>query len=99
MTCSALTGEGIAEIRAALEQYRTMLGSDGTIVRLRAEQNRHWLKSELADALIERLRADPRVAGAIGRLEEEVAAGRRTPLSAAREILAALGLPDRPEKG
>jgi LAO/AO transport system kinase len=99
MTCSALTGDGIAEIRAALERYRSILGSDGTIARLRAEQNRHWLKSELADALIERLRADPRIAIAIGRLEEEVGAGRRTPLSAAREILAAIGLPDRPETG
>ncbi|MEX1108188.1 MAG: methylmalonyl Co-A mutase-associated GTPase MeaB [Dongiaceae bacterium] len=99
LSCSALNGTGIEEVRAALERYRAILVGNGTIARLRAEQNRHWLKTELTEGLIERLRTDPRVAKAIARLEKEVAAGRRTPLAAAEEILAALSLPDRPKPG
>jgi LAO/AO transport system kinase len=99
LTCSALTGEGIAEIRTALERYRSILGANGAIARQRAKQNRHWLKAELAEGLIERLRADPLIARAIERLEAEVEAGRRTPLAAAEEILGLLGPSDRPRSG
>jgi LAO/AO transport system kinase len=93
LTCSALTGEGIPEIWAALERYRAILDGNGEIARQRTAQNRHWLETELTAALIERLREDPTVAAAIGRLEAEVAAGRRSPHAAAEAILAAFGGP------
>jgi LAO/AO transport system kinase len=89
LTCSALRGEGIDAIWAALERYRAALDRSGEIARRRAAQNRTWLETELTAALLDRLRADPGVARAIARLEAEVVAGRRTPLAAAGEILAA----------
>ena len=91
LTCSALTGAGIPEVWAALKRYRTTLETNGEIARQRTAQNRHWLETELTATLIERLRADPTLAGAIGRLEAEVAAGRRSPHAAAEAILAAFG--------
>ena len=91
LTCSALTGEGVPDVWEALERYRAVVGGSGEIARRRAAQNRHWLETELTATLIERLRADPTVAATIDRLEEEVVAGRRSPLAAAEAILAAYG--------
>src|SRR5690606_25939166 len=91
LTCSALTGEGVPDVWEALERYRAVVGGSGEIARRRAAQNRHWLETELTATLIERLRADPTVAATIDLLEEEVVAGRRSPLAAAEAILAAYG--------
>jgi LAO/AO transport system kinase len=87
VTCSALEGTGVADVWAAVEEFRAAC-ADAWPGR-RAEQAREWLWSEINESLTDALRADPAVADLTRRLEAEVAAGTTTPTAAARAILAA----------
>jgi LAO/AO transport system kinase len=60
------------------------------------EQARAALWSEIGDSLLDHFRAAPPVARRLAALEHEVMAGTRTPIAAARALLAAfLGEGDR----
>jgi LAO/AO transport system kinase len=90
-TCSALTGAGIAELWAEIERFRQALGPAAIAAR-RSEQAVQQLSAEIE----EELKAALRRAGLgdrLGALEREVAAGRLTPRSAARAIVAELVKP------
>jgi LAO/AO transport system kinase len=88
LRCSALKGQGIAEVWQAVERFRAAVGAP-TIAARRAGQARAWLRAELSDSLMAALARDPRVAGLLPALENRVAAGSMTPGAAARELLAA----------
>ena len=62
----------------------------GDLDRLRARQRRAWLWSEVTEALMDRIRTDPRVADLVPGIEAEVDAGTVAPVAAARRLLAAL---------
>jgi LAO/AO transport system kinase len=87
--CSALEGTGIAEVWAAVEDFRAALTPTGELDARRAEQARDWMWSEISDSLLERLRADPTAASAARRLEADVRAGRVPPTAAAERVLLA----------
>ena len=87
LTCSALLGEGVDAVWAAVEEYRALIEPE--LARLRGEQAREWMWSEVTESLVEALRADKRVADLARRLETEVAAGAVTPTAAARRVLEA----------
>jgi len=86
---SARTGDGIAEVWAAVGRHRDTLAADGSLERLRSEQAVAALWSELEAALLARLRADPAVAIVVERVEAEVRAGTTSPARGAAEALAA----------
>ena len=87
LTCSAVTGDGVAALWQAMERYRAALTAAGVLVQRRAEQARHWLWAEVEESLRAALRADPRVKPHLAALEDDVAAGRTTPSQAARALL------------
>jgi LAO/AO transport system kinase len=89
LQCSALTGEGIAEIWQAVERYRKALGASGALAARRAEQARAWLWSELSEGLLALLREDARVTALLTETERAVASGRLSPSAGARRLLAA----------
>ena len=84
---SALRGEGIAEVWAAITEFRAALEATGALAAQRRKQARGWLNRELQDGLWDWLRADPAVAGALPRLEAAVETGEITPAAAARRLL------------
>ncbi len=86
-TCSALTGEGIAELWDAANRFRQAVGADG-IARRRADQARSWLWNELGESLLQRLRSDNAVRQRLPALETSVMSGQVTPGVAAAELLA-----------
>ncbi|HVC53066.1 MAG TPA: methylmalonyl Co-A mutase-associated GTPase MeaB [Stellaceae bacterium] len=86
---SALSGEGVAEIWDDVARFRARLEASGLWRERRAAQARAALWAELGEALIERFRATPVVAGRLAAIEAEVSAGTRSPEAAARELLAA----------
>ncbi len=86
-TCSAVTGEGIAELWDAVGRFRKAVGPSG-IERRRAEQARAWLWNELGESLLQRLRADQAVRRRLPTLERAVMDGTITPGVAAAELLA-----------
>jgi LAO/AO transport system kinase len=88
LAVSALDGTGIETVWETILRHRAATEASGDRGRRRAEQASAALWAELGEALIERLRADPRVARSLPALETRVAAGAASPSAAAREILA-----------
>jgi LAO/AO transport system kinase len=90
LLCSALTGRGIGEVWAAVEEHQEAIASSGEKDRRRAEQAREWMWSEVTETLLERLRGDQAVAALIAPLERDVERGVLSPAAAAHRILRAL---------
>jgi LAO/AO transport system kinase len=88
LAVSALEGTGIEAAWDLVMRHHAATEASGERQRRRAEQARAALWAELAESLVERLRADPRVAAALPALEAKVSAGAASPSAAAREILA-----------
>jgi len=87
LTCSALTGTGIAEVWEAVAEFREAVAAE--LPAVRAAQNREWMWSEVTDSLLEALTTDAGTADLARRLEDEVAEGTITPTAAARAVVAA----------
>ncbi len=83
MAVSALTGKGLEEAWAAVEDLWRWRRGTGHLLRRRAAQRTRWFEEELVAEALGRLGRDPRVAG----LRAEVEAGRITPTAAARRAL------------
>jgi LAO/AO transport system kinase len=88
LTCSGLTGDGVAEVWAAVLRHREALGTDG-LVRKRSEQRLDLTWSLVRDELQHRLRNSPGVAAVREQIRASVLAGDLGPAAAADLILAA----------
>ena len=86
-TCSALTGDGVAEVWSLVEQYRELLSESGELAHRRAEQARSWLWSEVSAHLIDALKSDAQVKKRLPEFERRVADGTLTPVAAARSLV------------
>jgi LAO/AO transport system kinase len=89
MTCSALTGDGVGAVWAAVLEHRTLLQSNGWFARLREEQALEWMRDALLYGLEQALRRDERISRQIEPMQRDVRAGRLSPFRAARDLLAA----------
>jgi len=93
---SALTGDGIDAVWEEAARFRAALEASGAWGRRRATQAQAALWAEIGDELLERFRAAAAVAARLPKAEREVAAGKRSPAAAARDLLAAfLGSAER----
>jgi GTPase len=88
---SALEGSGVDDVWAAVERLEEHLRTSGALDRLRAAQAVAWMDEEIRETLVESFRNDAQVAARWGTVEAAVRAGRMSPGSAARELLAAAG--------
>lgn len=93
LPCSARAGTGMDEVWAAVEEHRGTLDGAGELAALRATQQVEWMWAMVRDRLMDRLRTDPGVRGAIPALERDVRAGDLTATLAAQDILDRLGPP------
>ncbi len=91
LLASSLRGDGVAEVWAAVEEAHAALRAGGGLDRLRREQAKAWLWSELRAALELRLRTDAAVAAALPDVEAAVEAGTLSPAAGASELLGRLG--------
>jgi len=87
LTASSPTGDGIAEVWAALVSAHSALRASGGLDRQRSEQARSWLWREVRGALEGRLRTHPAVVAVLAEVEDEVTAGRVTPSAGAARLL------------
>lgn len=85
-TCSALTGEGIAEAWEAVGAFRQAVG--GGLEERRTRQARAWMWNEISEGVLAAFRRDDALRGLTATLEREVEAGRAAPAAAARRLLA-----------
>ncbi len=89
LTCSGLTGDGLAEL------WRQILGhQEGLdLAAKRRGQQVGWTWTLVRERLLAELRDDPEVAAIAGEVEREVLAGELTPSLAADRLLAAFKRP------
>jgi LAO/AO transport system kinase len=94
--CSALKGQGMAEVWAKVEAFRKATGKSGEFESRRRDQARNWLWQEVSDGLLDRLKSDPDLAGRLARLEAKVGQRKASPAAAARQLLSSFfkGLED-----
>ena len=85
-TCSALTGEGIAEAWEAVAAFREALGCG--LEERRTRQARAWMWNEVSEGALSAVRRDEALCALAETLEREVEAGRAAPAAAARRLLA-----------
>jgi len=87
VTCSAVTGQGIAEIWSAVLEHRRMLQDSGMLERLRREQTKAWMRSMLEEGLLDLFRQHPLVRQKLPELERDVLHGRITAFRAVEQLL------------
>ena len=86
---SGLSGAGMDELWALVEEHRRTLTATGELALLRADQQRTWMWALIRERLEDRFRRAPVVVAALARLEAAVQAGTLTSTAAADELLAA----------
>jgi LAO/AO transport system kinase len=90
---SGLTGEGLDALWTAVGEHRAVLEASGALEALRHDQQRAWMWSLIRERLEGAFRAHPEVASELDRVESEVQTGRKTPTTAADELIEKFGLP------
>jgi LAO/AO transport system kinase len=78
LAVSGQNGEGIDALWELIEKHRAVLEASGELRSMRAEQQRSWMWSLIAEKLERTFRSDPRVAPLLSQLEGDVLAGRTT---------------------
>jgi LAO/AO transport system kinase len=87
VTCSALEGEGIAEIWQLVCGHREAMRASGWFERRRSEQALEWMKDALLDGLDREVRRNAEVNGRFAAMRKDVARGRISPFRGARALL------------
>ncbi|MDP6480674.1 MAG: methylmalonyl Co-A mutase-associated GTPase MeaB [Acidimicrobiales bacterium] len=93
VTCSARTGEGLAEIWQQVEAHREALVTTGEWDQNRRDQRLAWMWSMLEDRLLAAVRENPAVLAILPELERSVLDAEVTPSVAADRLLDAIGGP------
>jgi LAO/AO transport system kinase len=88
LTCSARTGDGIADLWSMVLEHRDLLERNGYLARRRSRQALGWLTELVSLGLEAAFRADPAVARRLPDLERAVSSGQASPYAASRELLA-----------
>ncbi len=89
LTCSALKGEGLAELWEKVAEHRALLGASGELDARRHRQMVRWMWSMVEDRLMDELRHHGDVRGLVPGLEADVREGKTTATVAANRILEA----------
>lgn len=84
---SALENQGISEVWQQVEAFRCAMTEADELTRLRSEQAKAWMWTEIQEGAIDALRDNKSVAAHIPALEKAVAAGELPPTAAAQQIL------------
>lgn len=87
LTCAGLTGEGLDELWAEVEEHRRIFTETGERAAKRRDQQVRWMWAMLEDRMMSRLRAHPAVREALPGVEAAVAAGTLTPTGAVERLL------------
>ena len=87
-TVSGFSGEGLAELWAAIELHRTKTEASGARARRRADQQVRWLEALIQEGLAEGFALRPEVAGRLRTVRQGVAEGKIPASTAADELLA-----------
>ncbi|WP_214416268.1 methylmalonyl Co-A mutase-associated GTPase MeaB [Sphaerisporangium fuscum] len=87
LTCSGLTGTGLAELWRQIARHQDLLEASGELAARRRRQQVRWMWTLVQDRLLARLKQDPEVAAITAQLERDVLEGTLTPTLAADRLL------------
>jgi LAO/AO transport system kinase len=87
-SCSALSGEGVPELWASIEDFHQQTVATGIFERRRRSQTVAWVHSLAREHLERSFVAHPAVREALDEVERAVAAGELSPTLAARRLIA-----------
>jgi LAO/AO transport system kinase len=90
LTCSALNGDGLAEIWQEIENHRRVLTSSGELEKKRKEQRVRWMWSMIKNRLFLEMTENKSVQKLAGELECAVMDDKITPGMAASQVIAAV---------
>jgi LAO/AO transport system kinase len=92
VTCSALTGAGVAQLWEYVLDHHRRLSATGAAAARRREQQVKWMWALVEERLHRRLATEPKLTTRLPQLERAVAEGSLSPALAADEIVETLGL-------
>jgi len=92
LTCSAKTGNGIADLWANVLAHRDKTSATGELAERRRSQQIKWMWTLLEERMMTKLRSDPAVRAKLRQAEAAVAAGTLTPTLAVEQIAGLLHL-------
>jgi LAO/AO transport system kinase len=87
LTCSALTGDGIAEVWDTVERYRAHAESTGYLQTRRQRQARYWMHQTIEHQLKADFFGDPNIQAAIDGIESDVLEGTMSSFAAAERLI------------
>ena len=87
MPVSAHTGEGIEELRIALDEYWNRMRASGELRALRGKQRRHVAWTAAQDLLLQKMKVDDKVQVAFNELLPDITEGRVGPRMVARSLV------------
>jgi LAO/AO transport system kinase len=96
VTCSVITGDGIAALWDNVLDHEQRLTATGAFAARRREQQVKWMWAMLEDRMRTRLAANPVLKAKLPQLERAVADGHLSPALAVDEIMKTLGVADEP---
>ena len=92
LTCSAKTGNGIADLWANVLAHRDKTSATGELAERRRSQQIKWMWTLLEERMMTKLRSDPAVRAKLRQVEAAVAAGTLAPTLAVEQIAGLLSL-------
>ncbi len=92
--CSAIQGEGVAELWDMITEFMTTVRASGVLEERRADQERAWLRDLVREGLETLFQSRPGLKEQLAVLEDDVAAGRIPATAAARRLLDAFSAGD-----
>ncbi|CAG0923226.1 unnamed protein product [Notodromas monacha] len=84
---SAHTGEGLDDLKLALDEYRKIMNEHGELASVRESQHTTWMWSYIEDNILERFRSHEKVGLALPEISRRVRHGLITPGAAAEVLL------------
>ena len=92
ITCSALSGDGIADLWSNFLKHRERLTASGELATRRGEQQVKWMWTMLEERLFAPWRSDRAIKAILSRIEADVGRGVTAPAAAVEEIARILEL-------
>jgi LAO/AO transport system kinase len=87
LTCSGLTGDGLADLWEQVELHRSKFEASGERAERRQSQQLAWMDAMLREQLLARFEEDPTVMAQRAQVEAAVLAGEITPSIAVERLL------------
>ena len=86
-TCSSLENKGIKELWDIISKHHDLISESGVLDKKRREQAKKWMHESVLYGLEKSFYSKEDIVEIISKLEAEVISGKKSPFTAAQELL------------